>query len=609
MNEVFSSNKVFGIVDYVVFGALIFVSIAIGIYFAFRDKRRNTSLNYFLGNRQLKALPLGISFVVTFQSSIMMLGYPAETYAYGLQYAVQLFGVVIAFLLAAVIVVPLIHPLGVTSVYEYYNLRYGNNLVRYLGVALGVSYYTLYLGVVLFGQALALKSTAGLPIWLTIVVVSSASIIYTSIGGIKAVVWTDVFQSIVMIAGILAVVIKSCVGAGGLSNIAELGNSRFNKVEFNPDPTIRNSFWTLVIGIIPQMFYIAITQAGAQRIISTPNAKTAKRMFYIAAPIISVFWLLVFFEGLAVFAYHSAKSCDPFASGKIENLNEIIPYTILEMFHMFPGMPGLFIAALSAASLSTLSSGLSSLATVFCVDFLKIWKPNIKDNNATNISKVFVLIIGLISTASAFLLSSVKGPLGEITAGFTGAVAGPETGMFLVSAFYSRSRSNAVFIAAVLGLFFNLWIILGQTFTKDLPLTPYLPPGPTYNCQSDLNNETAVNSSLLAHSFPENYSDVSSFRNTSTSTESDEHSSKSGLNALYSISYMYIQLVGTLFTIVVAVILSLLTPGKGEHVNQKYLVSPWVLVPSFLRRCGRDKQHVQRSSLTAEEEEMIHKTI
>jgi Na+/proline symporter len=194
----------FSVPDFVVFGLLIFVSVAIGIFFAFRDKKNNTTENYFLGNRKLRSLPVGLSFVVTFQSSILILGFPAEAYAYGLQYAMQCVGVICGYLLAALIVVPIFHPLKVTSVYEYYFLRYKTNSVRYVAVTLGIIHYTFYMGIVMFGTALALESVAKLPMWSSILIFSSSAIIYTSIGGFKAVIWTDVFQSIVMLVGILA---------------------------------------------------------------------------------------------------------------------------------------------------------------------------------------------------------------------------------------------------------------------------------------------------------------------------------------------------------------------------------------------------------------------
>ena len=194
----------FSIPDIVIFVVMLTISVTIGLFFAFRNRNKNNTLNYFLGNRQMKTLPVAISFVVTFQSSIMMLGFPAEAYAYGMQYSIQVIGLLIGYSLASVLVVPIFHPLKMTSAYHYYQLRYGENYVRYLAVICGMVYYLIYMGIVLYGTALALQSAAAIPLWLTVLVFTSVTVFYTSIGGIQAVIWTDVFQCIVMIIGILA---------------------------------------------------------------------------------------------------------------------------------------------------------------------------------------------------------------------------------------------------------------------------------------------------------------------------------------------------------------------------------------------------------------------
>ncbi|XP_052765658.1 sodium-dependent multivitamin transporter-like [Mya arenaria] len=219
----------------------------------------------------------------------------------------QCIGVLAGYLLAALIAVPIFHPLKITSVYEYYQLRYGTNAVRYVALTLGVIHYTFYMGIVMYGTALALESAAGLPLWSSIVMFSLVAIIYTSIGGFKAVIWTDVFQSLIMIIGILAVLIKCTIEAGGPANIARLSSSRVNLFNFNPDPTIRHTFWTLVFGAPTQFFYLAITQAGIQRINSTPTMKEARRVFFIAAPIYALTWILALFQGLTIFHTTATK--------------------------------------------------------------------------------------------------------------------------------------------------------------------------------------------------------------------------------------------------------------------------------------------------------------
>jgi Na+/proline symporter len=108
----------FGVADYCVFGASVVISLGIGIFYAFSGGRQRTAAEYLVGNRQMKILPLTLSLMVSFESSIMMLGFPAETYVYGLQYIWYNVGVMAGLFLGAFIVVPLIYPLKLTSVYE-----------------------------------------------------------------------------------------------------------------------------------------------------------------------------------------------------------------------------------------------------------------------------------------------------------------------------------------------------------------------------------------------------------------------------------------------------------------------------------------------------------
>ncbi|KAL4230624.1 hypothetical protein ACF0H5_011001 [Mactra antiquata] len=599
----------FGIVDYSVFGSIIFASLLLGVFFAVRDKKKNTADNYFLGNKKQKALPLSISYVVTFMSSVIFLGTPAEIYLYGIQYFIQLFGVSIGFVLAAVIVVPLYHPLGVTSCYEYYYLRYGSHEVRYLGVTFGALFYVMYMGIVLNGAALALQSTAGLPTWMTIVIFSTASITYTSLGGIKAVIWTDVLQSVIMLAGIITVLIKILKHVGGVDNLADIGDNRLQLFDFNPDPTVRHTFWTLTLGAVPHFFYAAITQAGVQRILSTPNVTTARRIMYFAAPIYCLTWTLSMFVGISVFAYFKAKRCDPLASGQITNSNQIMPYVILELFQDYPGVPGLFIAALAAASLSTVSSGLSGLAAVASMDILRVAKPDVTDTSVTYLSKIFVVAFGLISVMVAFVLSNVKGPLGQIMSGFAGAVAGPETGMFLVSVFFRKSRPRVLVMSALLSFLISMWIILGQTFSPGVRPNPYLPLAPTDKCplsgNFSSNDITTYNSTVLptAIIYTPSMNPISSEVLTTTyQSHQALNVDRSNLDIMYSISYMYICMLGILITVLVAIPASLVCqPKEPENVNEKCVLPLSVLLPSFLKKYQSSNQSNKQQNDNSED--------
>ena len=607
--EIVSSINMFTVPDYIVFGLFMLSSIAIGIFFACYRGGQHTTRDYFLGDRKLRVLPVALSYVVTFQSSILVLGFPAEAYAYGMQYSMNCVGVVAAYLLATVIVVPLFHPLKITSVYEYFQLRYGNNIVRFLAVCLGIVYYTLYMGIVLYGTSLALQSAAGLPFWSTLVVFASAAALYTSIGGIKAVIWTDVFQTIVMIAGITAVLVKTTAEAGGSANVFNVSRSRFNFFDFNPDPTERHTFWTLSIGAFMQFIYVTLSQASIQRMNSTPTLKTAKHLFYIAAPVYSFIWILSMFQGVTIYAYFSEKGCDPLASGQVSNLNQIIPYTVMKLFHDLPGIPGLFIAALAAASLSTISSGLSSLAAVAYADIIKIKFPSLKEEIGTNISKVVVVLYAIIAIGFAFLASNVKGPITQLFVSFVGAVGGSSTGLFLLSIFNHRATTKGAVTGTLCAIGFIMWLSLGQNFSGSVGITPYLPLGPTAQCPKS--NSTFADTGILwyTNSSQNNQThniSVPEIHTSTTATADIER--RSGLSVFYSISYMYFDFIGVIIVLIVGSFVSMFTqPKVSEKTNPKCVLPFSVLVPGFIKNCWFKCMKRNKKPQTANEleEEMV----
>ena len=598
----------FGLADYVVFGLMILISIGIGVFFACRGRGHNTTLNYFLGDRNMKVLPVALSYVVTFQSSLLVLGAPAEVYAYGMQYCLVCVGVMASYLTATVIVVPIFHPLKVTSVNEYFLKRYNSNSVRFLAVALGIVYYTFYMGIVVYGTSLALESAAGFPIWTSVVVFSSAAILYTSIGGIKAVVWTDVFQTIVMFAGILAVLVKTSLGSKD-ANSEDAAKSRLNFFNFDPDPTQRHTFWTLTVGAFPQFLYLTFSQSGIQRINSTPTIKTAKQLYYIATPIYCAIWILAMVEGVTIYSYFYQKGCDPIASGQVPNLNQILPFTVMELFHDLPGLPGLFISALAAASLSTLSSGLSSLAAVTYEDIIKVYFKSIKEERGTTISKLVVVIYGLFAMGFAFLLSNVEGPIAQMFVSLMGAIAGPTTGLFLLSIFNHRATTKGAVSGTICAFMFVLWLSLGQNFSGLVKQAPYLPLGPTDQCLSNITTyETNV--SLVTS--------IDIVLNTTTVATSSGHGNiyttelvsraesgviGSALASFYSISYMYFDLIGVSIVLLVGSLVSLLSkPHITIDDKHKYVLPFSALVPRFLKKiCCR---HKEKEHLKADDHEL-----
>ncbi|XP_061171867.1 sodium-coupled monocarboxylate transporter 1-like [Saccostrea echinata] len=545
------SHPGFVLADYCVFGATVLISLGIGIFYAFSGGRQSTTSEYLVGNRQMKILPLALSLMVSFESSIMMLGFPAEAYVYGLQYIWYNVGVMTGLLLGLFIVVPLIYPLKLTSVYEYMELRFQSKWVRVFAMIIGAMYYIFYMGIVLFGPAIALESVTDFPYWASVLAVALGAMLYTSIGGIKAVIWTDVFQTVVMMTGIFAILIQGTISAGGVGNVFNINKAtkRLDILDFNPDPFVRHTFWTLFVGNTVKILSIAFNQSSIQRISSTPKMSMARKIFLITGPLFCITLSLPLFEGLVAYAYYYKKRCDPLTSGRIKNPNQIIPYLVLEIFEHLPGMPGLFMASLFSASLSTLSSGLSSLSAMAAEDIVKQIFPSISDQRLTFVSKLSVLVSGALSIAVSFMIAGIKGPMSQISSTILGCFTGTLSGMFLFAVFVPWATSKTTICGGLVSTLVTFWISMAKNFSKTLPRQPWLEMPSNDNCVQTPGSEPVPmdtvafgNYTTTADTFPSDVSSVSSVFHEYT---------PEGLEKLYSISYMWLALIGIVICLVV----------------------------------------------------------
>ena len=566
------ARKSFHVVDYIIFAATLVASMGIGLFFGFCKKKDFSSVDYFFGGKNLRSLPVALSFVVTFQSSLLILGVPAETYGYGIKFALWTIGIMISFILGAT-VVPVFRSLQITSIYKYFNLRYGSNEVRFIAAAGGIIYFVFYMAAVVVGTCIALNSVMNIPFWATVVTYTVVTTIYTSLGGFKAVIWTDVFQLVVMVTGILATLIKSVAEAGGPSEIYTLAENRFNAADFRMDPTLRYTVWILIFGPITQYLVMFFTQAGFQRIKSTPTATGTYLMLVISGPIYCLLATMTAFEGIALFAYYSSIGCDPLASGRIDNINEVVPTAVLDLFGSMPGFPGLFIASLSSAALSTLSSCLTGLSSITFEDIIKVKYPDMSDSKATTWSKTAVFIYGIIAMGLSFIMSLVPGPVIAMFQAFMGSIDGPTCGIFILSMFFLRSTTKGMVTGAVSGMLVSMVLNLGQTFVK-IPSSTYLPLGPTDKCfASDIRNDSDlarnVTNVVEIGAYLLGTTTLHSSINFSVETGATDHpNSTTLLQKIFGISFMLFSLIGFLVTVIVGVITSLLTkPTPREKVD------------------------------------------
>ncbi|CAG2227538.1 SLC5A6 [Mytilus edulis] len=525
-------------VDYVVFAISVAISIGIGIFQAMAGGKQKTTSEYLVGNRQMSIIPVTLSLIVSFESSIMMLAYPAEVYTYGIMFVMSSIGFLLAVLLGTRIVVPLIHPLKITSVYEYLELRYKSKAVRILGTLLGMLSNVVYMAFVLYGPGLAIEAVTDFPLWASVLCISTASVLYTAIGGLKAVIWTDVFQCFIMFTGVFAVLIKGTYDAGGPREVVDISSrtGRMNFFDFDLDPTVRHTFWGLVIGSAIRLINMTFSQPTVQRICALEKQKDANKMLFVSGPAFLFTLSLACAEGLVAYAYFTTQGCDPIASGDIKKADQIMPYMVFHIFRNTPGMAGLFMAAVFSASLSTLSSLLNSSAAMAEEDIIRQIFKNISDHKATIIAKISVVFFGALGVGLTYFLKNVKGII-----------------------------SQSAIIGTLMSVALVFWLTLGQSMSKSLRRAVPLVSGPTDQCYHNSSSMISVNGFT-------NYTVGYSYYTTEDPLP-DESTEPEGLDKYYSISYLWINVLGQAFTIFFGIIVSLIEGvPSSESVDVRFVL-------------------------------------
>ncbi|KAJ8317203.1 hypothetical protein KUTeg_005107 [Tegillarca granosa] len=461
-----------GYVDYIVFAVTLILSFSIGIYYSRTGGKQRTIEEYLTGNRKIQCLPVAVSLLVTFQSGISLLGLPVEIYYYGTQISMGIIGLVLGYVFVAIFLVPVFHPLQLTSAYEYLEMRFQSRFVRLLGCTLGLLFTITYMAVALFIPALALEAVTGFPVLISVIVTS------------------------VVVVGYTMVALKQLCGQ-----------------TLDPDPTYRQTLWAVTIGTITSWMGNAISQSGIQRICSTSSIADARKAILFNIPAAVIYEGVMAFMGLVIFAYYTQKGCDPADSGQIKSSNQLVPYFMMEHLSVYPGLAGLFVACLFSATLSTLSSG--------CVSFrpLYIIHCHLYMSAISAIAYKFIYITTLSSGLSA--ISAI------ITIGSLSATSGPMLGIFLLGAVFPWATSKnfhnlhhipnvkSTIIAGFLSFCFVLTMSLGAKF---FPVShPKLPPVSTAGCSNLsfplLSNSTAINFTLDSNSFTDVDSGVNSTNN------------------------------------------------------------------------------------------------
>lgn len=574
------SKLTFSLWDYGVFAAMLFGSTGIGLFYALSRGGQKSSDDFFTGGRSMSAVPVGLSLAASFMSAVQVLGVPAEAYRYGAKFLQMCLGQILNSLITAYLFMPVFYRLGITSTYQYLAMRFSKS-VQLCGTIQFLVGTTLYTGIVIYAPALILNQVTGLNIWASLISTGAICTLYTSLGGMKAVIWTDVFQVLVMIAGFFAIAIRGTLLVGGATEVLDIARnySRINFGDFDPDPRRRYTFWTFVCGsTFLWLSMYGVHQAQVQRYISCKTENQAKLAILVNQVGLCVIVSSAVTCGIIMFSYYI--NCDPLLAGYVSAPDQYIPFMVLEIFEHYPGIPGLFLACAYSGTLSTASTSINAMAAVTVEDLIKPYNADISMKKLIYISKGLSLIYGCACITVAALSSLLSG--GVLQGSFTimGVINGPLLGVFILGIFTSSCNTVGAFSGLAVGFSLSLWLAVGGTLYPPSPemmgvLPTYAEHCPLYNssdgiiygCPPPRNITMALDRPTIADEF-------------------------------YSLSYLYYGAFGTLSTIVVGAIISQLTgPTKRETLAHGLLW--WDLVWDNLK--SEEKQKAEKDFLAEDE--------
>ncbi|XP_066974266.1 putative sodium-dependent multivitamin transporter [Macrobrachium rosenbergii] len=611
------AQSYFGIVDYVIFALVLAMSSAIGVYFRFTGGRQKTYKEYMLADQSMPVLPVAFSLMASFMSAITILGVATENYVFGTQFVVINISYVIATPLACYIYLPVFFRLQNTSVYEYLERRFGLLTRTCASLAFSLQ-MALYMGIVLYAPALALSAVTGISLNWSIASVGVVCTFYSSLGGMKAVLVTDVFQSLLMFAAVFAVITRGLLDYGieGVFAAAKNGE-RLEFLNASLDPRERHTIWSLGIGgIFTYCSLYGVNQAQVQRLLTIKDLRRAQASLWLQLPILMLLSTSTSFAGLVLYAHY--QNCDPMKSKRITNPDQLLPLYVVETMGMFPGLSGLFVSGIFSGSLSTVSSALNSLAAVTLQDYVLPFVSNraMLGEKLTLISKFLALLYGCICLAIAFMTQFLGSGILEASLKIFGAVGGPLLAVFTMGMLFKKANQKGAMIGLVCGLIITMWIAFG----KPKP-PPHFKPVSVEGCVKNVNstlkdwlsvgttiapvdvwdfeNITLENSTYDHDIFTSSFSSLSSEEGNSTDgsfmksavpvnlttvyysksgsneTNPDGQQSKSFLLNLYALSYMWVAGIGFFITLIVGLLVSLAT--GGNDILDEDLYSSWVI--------------------------------
>ncbi|KAK4321924.1 hypothetical protein Pmani_007306 [Petrolisthes manimaculis] len=297
------------------------------------------------------------------------------------------------------------------------SIRERSRVLRQVATIGGMLTNAVYMGMFLYAPSLALSTVTALSVVASMCIMGGICTFYTTIGGVKAVVYTDVLQTLLMFGGVLVVVILCCIELGSVANVIDIADQG-QRLEFF------KLCWFFLVGLW-------------------------------------VLWVLFYFSGMVAYATYS--TCDPLAAGYITKADQILPYLVIHKLSHLPGLAGLFVAAVYGGVLSSVSSFGNSMACLVWEDFLKLrpYFSRLSDPAATKVIKLLSSVTGVLAVILGLMIGNL-GNMFHVINIIVSCVYGPIVGIFLSGMLLPWTNYKGSLVGLVGAFAIFAWLVVGK---------------------------------------------------------------------------------------------------------------------------------------------------
>lgn len=460
----------------------VFDLIVVALYLAFMaglgiwfSRRQTSTENFFVAKRSIPSWAMGMSMLATMISSVTFVAYPGSSFAKDWSLLVPGFLLLVLLPFVGKVIIPFYREEVGMSAYEYFQKRFGRPARVYAAIAFSLAHFSK-MGFVLYLMALTIASMTGWDIAVVICVVAVVMVFYTVIGGIEAVVWSDVIQGFVMWAGIaVALGYLLLLPPGGPAAVFDVAwqNAKFGLGSTAFDFTRP----TIPVAILYGLFwygqrYLA-DQTMVQRYLLAKSHTGAMKGVAMGAFLCVPVWALFMLIGTCVWSFFKLTGEQIPAS--ITKADQMFPYFLSA--HLPPGVMGLLLAALTGAAMTMLASDLNTLAMVLVEDFYRAARPSSTDKQRLRAARALVIVVGLLNVVTALILVQTKGSALSMWFAVSAIASGGLAGLFLLAFLTRRATRTSAWAGIIASTVFTVWAVLTKGATPLVNLGWFNYPG------------------------------------------------------------------------------------------------------------------------------------